>query len=328
MPSKPIPMIRTVVAPMLVLAAIFLAPACGTTDSGPDATERDVSAGHRLTVYTSCFPIDWLTRRIAGEHADVVHILPIGEDPPEWTPPVEVVGKMQQADLIVINGATFEGWAKTATLPDGKIIDTTAGLKDSLIVIEGETHSHGKDGEHTHAGTDPHTWVDPLLASAQAEAIRDALIRANGGHADAFKASFTELQAELQSLHKAYEKANAGYSGETMATSHPAFNYIGRRYDWKLLNFGFEPDEEPAAEPFAHLSESVKEDTIRYMLWESMPGDELKAKFEATGVQVVFLDPLEQPPEGKAYDYLAQARANIETLQQLFPETDQATTGK
>ena len=316
----------TAVATMLLLAASLWVPACGINGGGSGVTEEEVPSEQGLTVYTSCFPIDWLTRRITGEHADVVHILPAGEDPPEWTPSPDVVGKMQQGDLIVINGATFEGWAKTTTLPEGKVVDTTASLKDQLIVIERETHSHGKDGEHTHAGTDPHTWADPLMAMAQAEAIRDALIRADGGRADAYQANFEGLQADLQALHEAYEAAIGGYNGEKMATSHPAFNYIGRRYGWELLNFGFEPDEEPDPDQFAHLSEQVEKDSIRLMLWESMPGDELKTRFEATGVRVVFLDPLEQPPEGKTYDYLAQARANVETLQQLFPEAAEATS--
>lgn len=316
----------TTVATILLLAASLWAPAC-KTDVKVAVAEDEVTADQRLTVYTSCFPIDWLTRRIAGQHADVVHILPVGEDPPEWTPPGDVVSKMQQGDLIVINGATFEGWAKTVTLPDGKVVDTTDGLKDQLIEIEGLTHSHGKDGEHTHTGTDPHTWVDPLLAIAQAESIRNALIQADGGRADAYRASFAGLQADLQALHEGYEKACGGYPGEKMATSHPAFNYIGRRYGWKLLNFGFEPDEEPDSEQFAHLSEHVEKDSIRFMLWESMPGDELKARFEATGVRVVFLDPLEQPPDWGNYDYLIQARANVETLQQLFPQADEAASG-
>ncbi len=67
---------------------------------------------------------------------------------------------------------------------------------------------------------------------------------------------------------------------------------------------------------------------MRLMPWESMPGDELEARFEATGVQVVFLDPLEQPPDGGTYDYLTQGRAHVETLRQLFAKAPEAASAE
>ncbi len=300
-------------------ALILMGSSTMVSCSGGSGEAGEEAAPTRLSIYTSCFPVDYLARRVAGEHADVTHILPVGEDPPEWTPSVEIVGQLQGADRILINGAGFESWVTTITLPDGLLVDTTAGVHGRLIHIEGDTHSHGKEGEHTHHGTDPHTWSDPTLAAAQATAIRDALAEADAAHAEAFTANLDELVADLNALDAEYKAASEGYTGELMATSHPAFNYVGKRYGWKLSNYGFEPDEAPDAEQLERLKAQVKDDGIQRMLWESMPADEQRAAFEATGVQIVFLDPLEQPPDGESYDYLAQARANIQTFQTLFP---------
>ena len=306
-------------AAALLLSSSLLVPAC---NDGGDVEE--ITEAKRLSVYTSCFPVDWLTQRVAGEHVDVTHILPIGEDPPEWTPPAETVTAMQGADLVVINGAKFEGWVATSTLPEGKLVDSTAGLKDRLIEIKGVTHSHGKAGSHTHAGTDPHTWSDPTVALAQADAIRAALAEADPAHADAYQANLDALKADLEKLDTDYKAAIAGYGGEVLPTSHPAFNYLAARYGLTLDNFGFEPDEEPDAKQFAHFTDHVGKRGYKRMLWESMPSDTLAAKFTATGVEIVFLDPLEQPPEGKQYDYLAQANANVATLRGMFPAPEGA----
>jgi zinc transport system substrate-binding protein len=310
-------------AAALLLSASLLMPACKGGDEGGD---EEVTEAKRLSVYTSCFPVDWLTRRVAGEHVDVTHILPIGEDPPEWTPPAEIVTAMQGADLIVVNGASFEGWIATVTLPDGTLVDSTAGLKDRLIHIEGETHSHGKGGAHTHAGTDPHTWSDPTVALAQADAIRAALAKADPSHADAYQANLDALKGDLEKLDTDYKAALAGYDAEVLPTSHPAFNYLGARYGLTLDNYGFEPDEQPDAEQFAHFADHVGERGYKRMLWESMPLDMIIPKFTATGVEIVFLDPLEQPPTGKPYDYLAQANANVITLRGMFPVAEEAAT--
>ena len=309
---------RTIVTLAVLTALTLLMVSCGGGTGDPTSTDGAPSVS-KVKVYTSCFPVDWLTQRVAGGHAELIHILPPGEDPPDWTPPPEVVGQMQGADLIVINGAGFEGWVATTTLPSGKIVDTSAG--QALIEVEDTTHSHGKDGEHTHKGTDPHTWSNPSVATAQAATIRDALTKADPANAESYGANFDTLAADLASLDVAYQAACEGYDGQVLATSHPAFNYMARRYGLKVANFGFEPDELPSDEAMEHFRHEAGHQGFTVLLWEAAPSGEVKAAFDACGVTSVFLDPLEQPPGGGKYDYLTQARANVTTLEGLFGET-------
>ena len=58
------------------------------------------------------------------------------------------------------------------------LVDTSAGFRERLIETHGgETHSHGRAGERSHAGTAFTTWLDFSRASEQARAVRDALFR-------------------------------------------------------------------------------------------------------------------------------------------------------
>jgi zinc transport system substrate-binding protein len=207
----------------------------------------------------------------------------------------------------------------TTTLPQGRIADSTAGLHEQLIVIEEKgTHSHGKEGEHTHRGTDPHTWSDPEIARAQAEAIRDALIAADPDHTADYEVAYKALAEDLGGLDAAYRGAMLEYHQEVMATSHPAFNYLGRRYGLHLIDFGFEPDAEPTEMELQRLKDTVAKEGITVLLWEAKPTPEVQATFDEMGLMSVFLDPLEQPGEGAAYDYLVQAKQNVAVLQGLF----------
>ena len=307
-----------------------LAAGCGPKDPG-SAGEGDGGAGDpaaaKLAVYTSCFPVSFLAERVAGERATVTLILPAGEDPPDWSPPGDTIAAMQRADLIVINGAGFEGWLGTTTLPESKLVDTTASLGDRLIELEETTHSHGKDGDHSHKGTDPHVWADPELAVAQAENIHLALAKADPAHADDYRQNFETLRNELTRLDQELKVAVDGYDGEVLAASHPAFNYMARRYGLQLRNFGFEPDALPADEALAAFTQQLGEHGIRRMLWEAQPSDEVRSKFEETGVEVLYLDPLEQPRGDAGYDYLAQARANAERLKLMFPVVSEESAG-
>jgi hypothetical protein len=51
-------------------------------------------------------------------------------------------------------------------------VDLSVAVKPSLIEEAGETHSHGPEGEHSHAGTAFTTWLSPDILRTQA---RDAL---------------------------------------------------------------------------------------------------------------------------------------------------------
>ncbi len=296
--------------------------ACGGGDGATGAgqtADGQAPAEAKLAVHTSCFPVHYLTQRVAGDRADVTLILPAGEDPPDWTPPAETIAALQGADLIVVNGASFEGWVGTTTLPETKLVDSSATLPEPFIELGETTHSHGKEGEHSHKGTDPHTWSDPRMAIAQAEAIQAALSRVDPSNGDTYRSNFEGLRDELTRLDQSFEEALSGYDGEVLATSHPAFNYLGRRYGLKLQNFGFEPDELPGDPDFHTFAHEVKHHGLKRMLWEAQPTDEVKAKFEGTGVEVLFLDPLEQPQGEAPYDYLKQAQANVARLEAMYP---------
>jgi len=98
--------------------------------------------------------------------------------PAYWRPTVEQIIAMQEADLIVVNGAGYEGWLKGVSLPASRLVDSTAEARDRLIAIDSTvTHSHGTEGEHEHTGTAFTTWLDPSLLIEQARAAEQAFER-------------------------------------------------------------------------------------------------------------------------------------------------------
>jgi zinc transport system substrate-binding protein len=48
-------------------------------------------------------------------------------------------------------------------------------MRPQLIEVEGETHSHGPEGAHTHSSIASTTWLSPSIRRAQAEAIAGGL---------------------------------------------------------------------------------------------------------------------------------------------------------
>ena len=179
----------------------------------------------------------------------------------------------------MLNGAKFEKWALSVSLPDNRVVRTAAGFRDQWIRYEEATsHRHGPKGEeHSHEGVDGHTWLDPVLATAQATAIHAALVRLLPEAKARLDANMAALAADLASLDAAFKALPV--EGKTLVATHPAWNYPARRYGWKL---GPEGD-------------------VR--LWEGEP--------EQEGPGEVTFSPCEQRGEE---DYLAAMRANLARL--------------
>lgn len=192
------------------------------------ATPGEVPQAARVpTVEALSAPAAWLVERVGGERVSVENIVPAGEDAATWAPSGVVVVGLAEADLIVANGAGYETWTKTATLPTAKLVDTARGL--DLVERQGQTHSHGKQGAHSHVEVDPHTWTDPAIFAQQAAAVHAALIRVYpAGKAD-FDANLAAVTAELEAVGAELDAALAAPGSRAMIAGHPSFRYLARR---------------------------------------------------------------------------------------------------
>ena len=169
----------------------------------------------------------WLVRRIGGSRVAVEDLVPAGEDPATWSPSGEVVASLGEATLIVANGAGYEAWTKTATLPTAKLVDTARGL--DLVEVEGPTHSHGKQGDHSHAEVDPHTWTDPAVYARQGAAVHAALVRVDPAGKSVYDGNLANVERELATLGGELDHALASPAAAAVVAADPGFRYLARR---------------------------------------------------------------------------------------------------
>lgn len=300
----------------------------------PSAQQPSAADGERPTVYTTFYPTTWMTQRIAGDLVEVVCPVPEDADPIFWKPTREDIAAYQGADLIVINGAEFEKWVEAADLPLRTVVRTARGFKDRWIKFdEGVTHSHGPEGDHTHEGTDGHTWLDPVLAKQQAKAILGKLKRLLPDHVGALHERGYRLAADLDKLHAQLVALGTPAEGEALVASHPAYNYLARRLGWAVVNLDFDPEEMPSEEAFADARHLLEHEGFRYrvMLWEGAPTDAIaKATEENLGVKSIEFSPCEMlsaDARHKAVDYMSVMQANIARLAPFLtpPREDDAS---
>jgi len=304
-----------------LLAGVFTLAlgACGPGGSSErQAAEADTGP---VRVLTTFYPTTYFAQRISGGltggDLEIVCPVPEGEDPIFWQPTAEQVGEYQRADLIVLNGAGFERWAANAALPSSRVVDTAEGFAAEFIMIESKTHSHGAAGAHTHEGLDGHTWLDPTNAVRQARVIGEALADAHPEHGEQILANYEDLERDLQTLDAEFR--TLPIDGVRLLASHPAYNYLSRRYNWGVTSFDLDPGEAVTAEQLAGI-EAAKQTPAggrTVMLWESEPIESSIAALESVGITSVVFSPAETVDPARlaaGEDYLSIMQANIERV--------------
>ena len=289
--------------------------ACGSSERVPDVAPD--SSPSVLSVYTVNYPLQYFAERIGGEHVDVSFPAPADGDPAYWNPDPDAVAAYQQADMILLNGASYAKWVASVTLPTSKIVDTSAGFLERYIIIEGAVvHSHGPEGEHSHGETAFTTWIDPTLAIEHAAAIRDAFIAARPEHASAFHQGFRALEQDLSALDERIEKAVTGGADVLLVGSHPVYQYLARRYGLSIPSVHFEPDTYPASDSWHDLENILEDHRATWMIWESEPIARTSDKLREMGLESVVFDPCATRPESG--DYLSVMEANAAGIETVF----------
>ena len=276
-------------------------------------------AEDKLVVYTVNYPLQYFAQRIAGEQAEVILPMPADIDPAFWQPDAKNIASLQQADVIFLNGAGYAKWLNRVSLPRRKLVNTSAGFSDRYIKItEGVTHSHGREGDHSHAGTAFTTWLDFTQAIEQAKAITQVFSRLRPESKDVFERNLVMLEQALLDLDKQVHNIIASDPDKALVASHPVYQYLKRRYGLHLESVMWEPDEAANEAGWSELALMLKMSSAKWMVWESEPNAENIAKLQSMGVESLVFNPCgNRPVTG---DFLSVMQQNLRELKRSYTQ--------
>jgi zinc transport system substrate-binding protein len=303
---------------MLTLLIVSFVSGCSRSSDVPAEVSAEPRSGI-VTVYTVNYPLKYFAERIGGEQVRVVFPGPADEDPALWKPDAETIAAYQRAELILLNGASYAKWTSTVSLPETRIVDTSASVVDQYIKVEDAvTHSHGPGGEHAHASTAFTIWLDTRIALAQGAAIQQALRRLRPQHEAGFQQNVAALQSDLNELDRELSAAVKRQADRPVIFSHPVYQYLQRRYSLNARSVHWEPAEVPPQKMWDELAKMLKQHPAKWMVWEATPADETVKRLNDLGVQSTVFDPCgNQPEEG---DFLDVMRRNVENLRLVFAD--------
>jgi len=268
-------------------------------------------------VCVSNYPLQYFAERLASPLVKVEFPAGASEDPAYWQPGAEDIAAMQQADLILLNGASYEKWLADVTLPQAILFDTSENFQEQLIASEETvTHSHGPEGDHEHQGTAFTTWLDIKLAAEQARAIQHALGTILPEHKESFEDRFSALEKDLAELDAEIERTISSAPETNVVFSHPVYQYLERRYGVKGVSVHWEPDASPSPAMWKEFGHLLEHHPAKWMIWESEPLPEVVEELERLGVGSTVFDPCGNLPDSG--DFMSVMRENIVSLERVF----------
>ena len=111
-----------------LLSVVIALAACS------DKKEESAQTGTKTPIVcVSNYPLKYFVERIAVSEVEVHFPIPEEDDPAFWKPKPEDVSLMQKADLIILNGASYESWLENVSLSQAKLVDTSADFRERLI---------------------------------------------------------------------------------------------------------------------------------------------------------------------------------------------------
>ena len=282
-------------------------------------TSSLADAEDNFVVYTVNYPLQYFAQRIAGEQAEVILPMPADIDPAFWQPDAKDIARLQQADIILLNGADYAKWLSRVSLPRRKLVNTSTSFSDRYIKItEGVTHSHGREGDHSHAGTAFTTWLDFTQAIEQARAIAEVFSHLRPGSKDVFERNLVMLEKELLNLDIQVRDIIALDPDRALVASHPVYQYLKRRYGLNLESVMWEPGEVASEAGWSELALMLKKSSATWMLWESEPNAENIAKLQSMGVESLVFNPCgNRPVTG---DFLSVMQQNLRELKRSYTQ--------
>ncbi len=302
------------------LPIIALLAACGANHAAENEGEG------KITVYTSFYTMYDFTVKIGGGRVTVTNMIPSGTEPHDWEPSPKAVAGLSMADLFIYNGGGMESWAEkviqSVNNPELHIVETSKGLIQESAETAGIIA--GGDGKgHSDGASDPHIWLNPMLAKKQMEAIRDGLVQVDPSNREYYESNFNLYSARLDELDKAYREAVKSFSKKEIVVSHEAFGYLCEAYGLKQLAIeGIAGESEPTPAKMAELIDFVKEHDVKVIFFEELASPKTaEAIAMETGVKTAMLNPLEGLGEesikaGK--DYFSVMEENLEALKEAL----------
>ena len=219
-------------------------------------------AQSKLKIIATASMIQDMAKNIAGDKMEIDCIVPIGGDPHLHEPTPRDAILVSNAQLILMNGLTFEGWLS-------ELIENSGTKAKSTLVTEGITPVKSLKYENS---ADPHAWMDASNGLIYIENIKNAFIALDPENQTTYENNYQVYKKKLEELDQfIMDQINTiPEDRRILITSHDAFQYYGRRYGIQLeAILGTSTDADVQTSDIMRINKVIRKNKVPAVFVES-----------------------------------------------------------
>jgi zinc/manganese transport system substrate-binding protein len=277
---------------------------------------RNVQDTSKKTIVVTSSVLGSIVKELAGDHCEVLVIIPNGLDVHEWEPSAKDIETLLNASLIVENGLGLEGGlSKTLgqARSSGVKIFTASNYIKIRKVGDGEGIPSGDPDQRTGA-EDPHLWLDPLavkeITLALATTLKGQLQIDLTAEASALAKKLTTLNSSIRE-----QVSSIPVENRKLVTGHESLGYFAQAFGFKLVGAiipSLTTQAEVSASELAALKTLIVHNNIKVVFTETgTPARVAKAIASDSGVKCVEIDTHLLPPDGSYFTMMKNLSATI-----------------
>lgn len=247
-----------------LMLLIFLA-ACSDEEGSTEESAENIE------IYTTVFPLKSFAEQIGGDSVDAHTIYPKGVDVHTYEPTQKDMIDFAEGDLFIYTSDEFDpvaGSIKNAVGEHSAFLAAADNIEDENLMEHEHDHEHDDHAEHDHGSTDPHVWLDPVLAKSMAEQIKDKLIELNPDAASTYEENYETLTADLSDLDEEFAHVTEDTIRDSVYISHESIGYLADRYHFEQVAINGLNNDEPSQQDLTRIVDSIEEQNIKYILYE------------------------------------------------------------
>jgi zinc transport system substrate-binding protein len=297
---------KTQSAAAAILMGLFLLTGC------VPAVDNSYQDG-KLKIITSFYVMYDFACKIGGDKVVVTNLTPTGVEPHDWEPTPSDIISMEKADLFIYNGMDMERWVESVL--------SALGNKDLIVVEASADLAQQISSEETHSisPSDPHVWLDPILAKYEMKAIYDAITAADPENSEYYAANYEAYAEQFDLLDEEFTQALSSLPQRNIVVAHDAFGYLCNAYDLTQIPIeGLQADSEPDAARMAEIIDYVRDNDVKVIFFEELVSPKVANTIaDEAGCTTAVLNPLEGLSDealASGGDYFSVMRANMNTL--------------
>ncbi len=276
----------------------------------------------KINVVSSCSIFADMTDNIAGDLINLKSIVPIGGDPHTYSPTPQNARIVEKADLVLINGLTFEGWIE-------ELIENSGTKGETVLITTGVETLKSQEYENS---ADPHAWMTAKNGLIYIENIKNALIAADPKNTDAYEKNHAAYRETLTALHAEMtaEIAKIPEDKRILITSHDAFSYFGQAYGLRVEPIlGVSTEADVQTSDMIRVAKAIKNYQIPALFVESTINPKILQQIAQDNDIVVggelFADSLGDT-DSEGATYVGMLRHNAQTIARALSVTQNSGT--